>query len=124
MPTLSTGLGEVIERMMAKDREERYASMPDLIGDLEAIQRGVNRPCGLEKDTTQIFYRVWPKAERLYKWNHQYPKEVPPAPAVSSLVWLFLLGGFAGYLRDCEHRVAGHPLTSSSSYPIELSPCA
>jgi serine/threonine-protein kinase len=37
---LSAGVGEVVEVMMAKDREQRYASTSDLLLDLEAIQRG------------------------------------------------------------------------------------
>lgn len=37
---LSTGLGEVIEVMMAKDRNGRYSSFADLIKDLEAVARG------------------------------------------------------------------------------------
>ncbi len=39
-PSLSTGVGEVIERMMAKKKENRYSSVTDLIVDLEAIARG------------------------------------------------------------------------------------
>lgn len=37
---LSAGLGEVVEVMMAKDRERRYNSTSDLLMDLEAIQAG------------------------------------------------------------------------------------
>ncbi len=37
---LSAGLGEVVEVMMAKDRDQRYASTSDLLLDLEAIQAG------------------------------------------------------------------------------------
>ncbi|MEM8737627.1 MAG: serine/threonine-protein kinase [Planctomycetota bacterium] len=37
---LSSGLSEVIEVCMAKDRSKRYASAADLLEDLEAIQRG------------------------------------------------------------------------------------
>ena len=37
---LSAGIGEIIEVMMAKKREDRYLSTKDLIGDLEAIGRG------------------------------------------------------------------------------------
>jgi serine/threonine-protein kinase len=37
---LSAGIGEVVEVMMAKDRNERYASTSDLLLDLEAIQAG------------------------------------------------------------------------------------
>ncbi len=39
-PALSAGVGEVIEVMMAKKREDRYASVKDLLVDLEAIARG------------------------------------------------------------------------------------
>ncbi len=37
---LSSGLGEVVETMMAKDRRRRYSSTSDLLLDLEAISRG------------------------------------------------------------------------------------
>lgn len=37
---VSAGVGEVIELMMAKRRDERYASTKDLIADLEAIAQG------------------------------------------------------------------------------------
>ena len=37
---LSTGIGEVVEVMMAKDRARRYASTADLLVDLEAIAAG------------------------------------------------------------------------------------
>jgi len=39
-PSLSVGLGEVVEAMMAKRREDRYASTSDLLTDLEAVARG------------------------------------------------------------------------------------
>jgi serine/threonine-protein kinase len=38
--SLSAGLGEVVEVMMAKDRNRRYASTSNLLLDLEAIQAG------------------------------------------------------------------------------------
>ena len=37
---LSVGVGEVVEVMMAKSRDQRYASTSDLIADLEAVARG------------------------------------------------------------------------------------
>lgn len=37
---LSTGIGEVVEVMMAKDRHQRYASTANLLVDLEAIAAG------------------------------------------------------------------------------------
>lgn len=38
--TLSTGLAEVVERMLAKNREHRYGSTTDLIVDLERVRDG------------------------------------------------------------------------------------
>jgi serine/threonine-protein kinase len=37
---LSTGVGEIVEVMMAKDRDRRYASTADLLVDLEAVASG------------------------------------------------------------------------------------
>lgn len=37
---LSSGIGEVIETCMAKDRNKRYNTTSDLLNDLEALQRG------------------------------------------------------------------------------------
>lgn len=37
---LSTGISEVVEVMMAKDRNERYSSMEEVITDLEAVRNG------------------------------------------------------------------------------------
>jgi serine/threonine protein kinase len=39
-PNISTGLAEVVERAMAKDRDQRYGSTADLILDLERVARG------------------------------------------------------------------------------------
>jgi eukaryotic-like serine/threonine-protein kinase len=41
---LSAGLGEVVEVMMAKDRNRRYASTEDMLVDLEAIAAGEPPP--------------------------------------------------------------------------------
>jgi serine/threonine-protein kinase len=38
--TLSSGLGEVVEYMMAKDRTKRYANAEDLLIDLDCLARG------------------------------------------------------------------------------------
>ncbi len=43
-PDLSTGLGEVVEVMMAKRREDRYASTKDLLIDLAAVAGGEAPP--------------------------------------------------------------------------------
>ena len=38
--SLSSGIGEIIEVMMAKAADDRYSSMADVIADLEAVQNG------------------------------------------------------------------------------------
>jgi serine/threonine-protein kinase len=39
-PSLSAGIGEIIEVCMAKDRERRYRSTSDLLEDLESVAKG------------------------------------------------------------------------------------
>lgn len=39
-PSLSAGVGEIIEAMMAKNADDRFPSMNELINDLEAVARG------------------------------------------------------------------------------------
>lgn len=39
-PNLTTGIGEIIEVCMAKDRKQRYASTSDLLHDLLAVAKG------------------------------------------------------------------------------------
>jgi len=39
-PALSAGVGEIIEVMMAKNADDRYPSMTELIADLEAVANG------------------------------------------------------------------------------------
>jgi eukaryotic-like serine/threonine-protein kinase len=94
VPTLSTGLGEVIERMMAKDRDERYSSMPDLIGDLEAIQRG-EPPLRARKRYDPNILQGLAESGETVQMESPVAEEVPVSP-VSSLVWLLVLGGLLG----------------------------
>ncbi len=39
-PSLSAGVGEIIEVMMAKSADDRYPSMTEVIADLESVSRG------------------------------------------------------------------------------------
>jgi serine/threonine-protein kinase len=43
-PTLSGGISEVIEMMLAKRREQRYRSVKDLLNDLDAVKAGKAPP--------------------------------------------------------------------------------
>jgi len=94
VPSLSTGLGEVIERMMAKRPEQRYASMSDLITDLEAIARG----------EPPLQARKHYDANLLQGLADSAVKETAPptvqgqqlAPVKVGLLWLFILAGLLG----------------------------
>jgi serine/threonine-protein kinase len=92
---LSAGIGEVVEFMMAKDREQRYRSPSDLIIDLECLL--LNEPPKLARQ------RI--KAATLAELSEGEAEHDPPAAgreqvlpwilgallAVSALLNLFLL---------------------------------
>ncbi|GMV97726.1 MAG: serine/threonine protein kinase [Phycisphaerae bacterium] len=94
VPTLSTGLGEVIERMMAKNPDDRYSSIADLIADLEAIQRG-EPPLRARKRYDPNILQGLAESGETVQMQSPVAEEVPAAP-VHSLVWIFVLGGLLG----------------------------
>ncbi|MCK6458041.1 MAG: serine/threonine protein kinase [Phycisphaerae bacterium] len=55
---LSTGLAEVIECMMAKDRELRYSSAADVIRDLESVARGEPPPLARQRYDSNLLERL------------------------------------------------------------------
>jgi serine/threonine-protein kinase len=63
-PNLTSGVAEVIETMMAKSRNDRYANAHDLIQDLELVARGESPPCWRGADTTRGRWRIWRGAVR------------------------------------------------------------
>ncbi|NLU22293.1 MAG: serine/threonine protein kinase, partial [Phycisphaerae bacterium] len=94
VPTLSTGLGEVIERMMAKDRNERYSSMADLIADLEAIQRGEPPLRARKRYDPNILQSLADSGEAVENESSTAAEEAPPPTKL--LIWLFVLGTLLG----------------------------
>jgi len=92
--SLSTGVGEVIERMMAKKPSHRYASMTDLITDLEAVARG-EPPLQARKQYDDSLLQSLAD-------SHSHEAVVSPSvteeltPAQVPLLWLFILGGLLG----------------------------
>jgi len=84
---LSVGLGEVVEVMMAKHREDRYASTKDLLMDLEAVAAG-EAPLQVRKGLDESVLSALARAEK------QRPAEVSdaqPAPArTNALVYVLL----------------------------------
>ena len=93
VPTLSSGIGEVIERMMAKKREQRYASWSDLLVDLEAVAQG-DPPLMARKNYDKSLLQSLADSAA----NAAPPKPQPkpaPQPIKVPLLWLFIIGGLA-----------------------------
>ena len=90
-PGLSGGLGEVVETMMAKDREGRYRGPEDLIVDLECLLRG-ERPRMAEQKMDALAMLSQGEAaeeeESRPKWprprGRGRPPGTPPVPVPSS----------------------------------------
>ncbi len=91
---LSAGIGEIIEVMMAKKREDRYASTTELITDLDAV-RGGGAPFQARKKYDQNMLQSIadtgemvsvPTAEDLS----------PPEPNTTNWTAILLLGAFLG----------------------------
>ncbi|MBP7935911.1 MAG: serine/threonine protein kinase [Phycisphaerae bacterium] len=93
-PTLSTGVGEVIERMMAKKPEHRYPNMGDLIKDLEAIQRGEPPLLARRQLDDNILQGLAESSTPVHK--EEAPKEETPSTPVVPLVWVFILAALLG----------------------------
>jgi len=94
VPTLSTGVGEVIECMMAKRPKDRYASVHDLLVDLEAVARGeppLQARTRLDANLLQ----------GLAEGGETVVMESPAAaqtegPTMVPLAWVFVLGAILG----------------------------
>ncbi len=85
--TLSAGLGEVVEVMMAKKRSQRYQTPADLILDLECLLRG--EPPKLARK--RIEETVLGKLAEGETERKQKPKMLALTP--TNYVWLVILGG-------------------------------
>jgi serine/threonine protein kinase len=85
--TLSSGLGEVVEFMMAKDRDQRYASADDLILDLESLLKG--QPPKLARE------RIETGTLKALADGEVEEEDEPPAPLptqeIPSRIWIVLL---------------------------------
>ena len=88
---LSSGLGEVVEFMMAKDRRKRYATADDLIIDLECLLAG-DPPKLARRKIEAGTLRDWPKGMRTSQEEAAERPSGPPMP----WVWIGILGGLLG----------------------------
>lgn len=87
-PSLSAGVGEVIERMMKKRPTDRYESWGDLLADLEALARGEPPTQARKQLDIQLLSDMAKKGDAV------------PAPVVEPeedsgqvpILWVFILG--------------------------------
>jgi len=98
--TLSAGVGEVIEAMMAKKREDRYASYSDLLADLEAVARG-EPPLQARKRYDEDLLQNLAESGETVEMDSPTGED-DPTPATVSLVWLFVLGAVAAISVICN----------------------
>ncbi|NLX12304.1 MAG: serine/threonine protein kinase [Phycisphaerales bacterium] len=92
--TLSAGVGEVIERMMAKKTTDRYNSFSDLILDLEAIYRGEPPLQARSQVDAGLLHELGEKGEAIEEQDYDVDDE--PSLARVSLVWVFVLAAGLG----------------------------
>ncbi len=97
-PALSTGLGEVIETMMAKNRDDRYPSMGALIQDLESLSRGEFPGQARQHSRRDLLARLAETGEDLHPLPEvAAPEPIRTTPAVP-LVWFVvvtIIGGIS-----------------------------
>jgi eukaryotic-like serine/threonine-protein kinase len=89
-PELSSGLGEVIEFMMAKDRRQRYRTPADLIIDLECLLVGAPPKLARQRMETSTL-------EQLAEGEAEDEDDQPGAGGLSGgFLWVWVLGGLLG----------------------------
>jgi serine/threonine-protein kinase len=87
--TLTAGVSEVIEMMMAKDRRERYGSTAELLEDLEAITRGES-PLIARAKAPGAMLDTLAQAEASGRTDDTRLLQVPPSNPATT--WLIVLG--------------------------------
>lgn len=95
-PSLSTGLGEVIETMMAKDRDERYATVGDLIQDLEALARGDPPLQARRHDRSEVLTQLAETGKPVARQAPTGPAQREPSSATIPLLWFIGAAAIGG----------------------------
>ncbi len=88
--SLSAGVGEIIEVMMAKEADQRYPTCGELIRDLEAVQRG-EPPFQARKKYDQSLLETLATSGTAIKRDTQ-TRDSDGAPGAVPLHWLLLIG--------------------------------
>jgi eukaryotic-like serine/threonine-protein kinase len=97
---LSSGVGEIIEVMMAKNPEERYPSCNELIADLEAVASG-EPPFQARKKYDHRLLENLASGGKVIESTDKHPKSdvVPPQVRVQ---WLILVGALFAFSVICN----------------------
>jgi serine/threonine-protein kinase len=88
--SLTAGVGEIIEVMMAKNRDERYPSMDELIEDLQAVARG-EPPFQARKKYDHKLLANLAVGDTLVEHPAQNIPAEPATPKIS-VQWVLVLG--------------------------------
>jgi serine/threonine-protein kinase len=88
---LSSGLGEVVECMMAKDRDQRYQTPADLIVDLECLLNGEAPRLARQRMNVSAL-----KGLTHGETDDDEDEEDEPAPAGVPVVWVYVGGAALG----------------------------
>jgi eukaryotic-like serine/threonine-protein kinase len=94
VPSLSKGVGEVIELMMAKKPEDRYSSIHDLITDLEAIARGEPPLQARKRYDAHLLEGLAQSSESVDV--QLVKKDEQPSPIKVPVVWVIVLAALFG----------------------------
>ncbi len=99
-PELSAGLGEVVEKMMAKDRHARYRNADELVVDLECLLAGEAPLLGHERPLP-VPDEVEPKAQEpepdYEEVEEDEEEEEPGRPGLQpTWAWVAVMGGLLG----------------------------
>jgi serine/threonine-protein kinase len=108
-PTLSAGIGEIIEVCMAKNPDERYQTTSDLLYDLEAVARGeapvqarkqfdLSSLASLEQPATDTAKAVSAQSDTVDMDTEAKPLTAQPIFWVAVLGWLVALVMAALYM--------------------------
>lgn len=97
---LSTGIGEVIEVMMAKDRNNRYKTMDEVITDLEAVRAGKSPLLARQKFNVEDLSKIEEEGQAfdLEENGHKVYSEEAVAKYRIALVALAALAGVLGLI--------------------------
>jgi serine/threonine-protein kinase len=86
---LSSGLGEVVEFMMAKNRKQRYRTPDDLIVDLECLLNGEPPKLARQRIEAATLEELAEGEEE----REEEPEPQPQGPPGGAWLWIGILGG-------------------------------